>query len=199
MKYLKLFENHQTEAEISEICKNHHIYNWTINSEGLIDVDNSVYFSNNGLTKLPLKFGTVTGGFYCCNNELTSLEGAPHTVGDNFSCGNNKLTSLKGSPRSVGGDFSTWNTLYEDMNNDIRTFEGLVNISGDLYCNLNPVWEIWNLINPGTNKWDSEKMDFFNDLDIIRGEEIAIERLNFFLEEMGLPTVEKVRGYKNIY
>jgi hypothetical protein len=42
-------------------------------------------------------------------------------------------------------------------------------------------------------------MEFFNDLDIIRGEEIAIERFNFFLEEMGLSTVEKVEGYKNIY
>jgi hypothetical protein len=42
-------------------------------------------------------------------------------------------------------------------------------------------------------------MEFFNDLEIIRGEEIAIERLNFFLEEMNLPTVESVEGYKNIY
>lgn len=42
-------------------------------------------------------------------------------------------------------------------------------------------------------------MYFFNDLDIIRGEEIAIDRLNFFLEEMGLDTVESVEGYKSIY
>ena len=42
-------------------------------------------------------------------------------------------------------------------------------------------------------------MEFFNDLDIIRGDEIAIERFNFFLEEIGRPSVESVKGYKNIY
>ena len=42
-------------------------------------------------------------------------------------------------------------------------------------------------------------MEFFNDLDIIRGEEIAIDRFNFFLEEIGKEPVESVEGYKNIY
>ena len=191
MKYLKLFEKHQTEAEIAEICRKYYIKR-TINSDGLVDVNVDVYLNNKGLKKLPLKFGTVTGFFKCGDNELTSLEGSPHTVGDYFDCDYNKLTSLEGAPHSISGDF--W-----CQSNNIHSFEGLVNISGDFYCGDNPVDKIWRIINPGTNKWDSEKMEFFNDLDIIRGEEIAIERLNFFLEEMGLPTVESVEGYKNIY
>ena len=205
MNHLKLFENYQSESEIEEICKEYDIENWTLNSDGLVDVDGDVNLGGCGL-KIPLKFGKITGSFCCdpsaaafpakswiTSNQLTSLEGSPHTVGDSFNCNGNELTSLEFAPKSVGGDFHCrWN--------NIRSFEVLVNIGGDFYCNRNPVYEIWNIIAPWTNGWDNEKMDFFNDLDIIRGEEIAIERLNFFLEEMGSPTtVESVKGYKNIY
>jgi hypothetical protein len=179
MKYLKLFESHQTEAEVAEICKTYGIENWTLNSDGLVDVDGHVNLNGKvlytigrySLEKLPLRFGTVTGYFLCNNNKLTTLEGAPHTVGDSFWC----------------------------RENNIRSFEGLVNIGGNFYSIDNPVWDIYQIINPIDNKWDNELMDFFNDLDIIRGEEIAIERLNFFLEEIGLDPVESVKGYKNIY
>jgi len=43
-------------------------------------------------------------------------------------------------------------------------------------------------------------MDLFEDLSIIQddGEAVAIDRLNFFLEEIGLEPVEKVDGYINI-
>ena len=92
----------------------------------------------------------------------------------------------------------TTNLIFIGSNN-IRSFEGLMNISLCFHCSGNPVREIWMIINPINNIWDSEKMEFFNDLDIIRGEEIAIERFNFFLEEIGRPTVESVEGYKNIY
>ena len=201
MRYLKLFENHQTEAEVAEICKKNGIINWTLNSDGLVDVNANVNLKYmKYLTDLPLKFGEVTGSFYCNRSVLTTLEGAPHTVGGNFDVEHNKLTSLEFSPKSVGGIF--WCSY-----NNIRSFEGLVHISEDFYCKGNPLYNIWKIINPindnaifdQSERWDSEKMDFFNDLEIIRGEEIAIERLNFFLEEIGLDTVEEVKGYKNIY
>jgi hypothetical protein len=49
-------------------------------------------------------------------------------------------------------------------------------------------------------KWDEEKMEFFEDCSIIHddGESVAIDRLNFFLEEIGLNPVKKVDGYINI-
>ncbi len=194
MRYLKLFEGYNHfESEIADICKEYNIDNFFINPDGLVDVDGDVNLDYKKLNKyIPLKFQNVTGDFNVDDNRLISLEGSPNMVGGDFRCNDNLLNDLEGAPHTVDGDF--W-----CENNDIRSFEGLVNIKGDFYCLHNPVWEIWYIINPRTNKWDSEKMEFFNDLDIIRGEEIAIERLNFFLEEMGLPTVESVKGYKNIY
>ncbi len=206
MKYLKLFEGYQSESEVAKICDEWSIKNWSINSDGLVDVNDDVYLINrarigltyNLLKKLPLKFGHITGYFRVPHNNLTSLEGAPHTVGGYFNCSHNSLTSLEFAPKSVNGNF--W-----CVGNNIRSFEGLVNIGGNFHCidtqcgtGCNPVFEIWRIIND-TNKWDNEKMEFFNDLDIIRGDEIAIDRLNFFLEEIGRPSVESVEGYKNIY
>ena len=213
MKYLKLFENHQTESEVAKICKEYNIKSWTLNSDGLVDIKGNVFLYAKNLKKLPLKFGTVTGYFDCTNNKLISLEGSPHTVGDFFNCEYNKLTSLKGAPHTIGSNFNCEDNKLTSLegapfsvgdnfwcsNNNIRSFEGLINIGWCFHCSGNPVREIWNIINPINNIWDSEKMEFFNDLDIIRGEEIAIERFNFFLEEIGRPTVESVEGYKNIY
>jgi len=190
MKYLKLFENHQTETEVAKICKEYGIKNWTLNSDGLVDVDANVVLYNCDLTELPLKFGTVTDYFNCDNNKLTSLKGSPHTVGSFFSCERNQLDSLEFAPKSIRGFISC-------ENNNIRSFDGLVNIGSNFYCS-SPIEEIWRIINPGTFKWDNEKMDFFNDLDIIRGEEIVLDRLNFFLSEIGLNPVETVKGYKII-
>jgi hypothetical protein len=104
MKHLKLFES-IAEVEIEKICKIYRIRNWTLNSSGLVDVDGNVYLSGQRLSKLPLKFGRVTGNFNCSNNQLTSLEGCPTEIGDIFFCYNNKLTSLEGSPTEIGGNF----------------------------------------------------------------------------------------------
>ena len=213
MKYLKLFEGYQTESKVAEICKKYGIENWTLNKDGLVDVNGNVSLDGNRLSKLPLKFGTVTGYLDCRFNKLTSLEGSPHTVGHYFKCQNNQLTTLESAPHTVGSFDCRDNKLtslegaprlvrsyFDCENNHIRSFEGLVNIGADFYCRYNPVREIWNIIkNPHDTNWDNEFMDFFNDLDIIRGDEIAIDRLNFFLEEIGKPTVESVKGYKNIY
>ena len=115
MKYLKLFESLDN---IHEICKIYKIYNYTINSDGSIDVDDNVNLTYRNLTKLPLKFRNVSDSFNCHNNNLTSLEGSPNNVSGNFYCSNNKITSLEGSPTYVGGNF---------------------------YCKVNPVYEIWKL------------------------------------------------------
>jgi hypothetical protein len=213
MRYLKLFEGYQSESEVAEICKEYGIENWTLNSDGLVDVDGNVDLSECMLTKLPLKFGHVTGYFYCADNLLTTLEGAPHTVGNFFNCQSNQLTSLEGAPHTVGSGFQCENNNLTSLEfapksvgsnfwckfNNIRSFDGLVNIGGDFYCADNPLSNIWRLIiNFGNEKWDSEKMEFFNDLDIIRGEEIILDRLNFFLSEISLNPVETVKGYKII-
>ena len=47
----------------------------------LLDVTGDVDLSNINLSKLPFKFGKVSGGFYCSSNQLETLEGAPKEVG----------------------------------------------------------------------------------------------------------------------
>jgi hypothetical protein len=79
---------------------------WSINSDtNLIDVNGNVSMSRMNLTKIPVKFGKVTGNFDCHENELTSLVGAPQLVGGNFYCSYNQLTSLTRAPQSVGEGF----------------------------------------------------------------------------------------------
>ncbi len=89
------------KEEIHNICEKYGIKNYSINLDGSIDVEGSVYLFNMNLDKLPLKFNKVGGYFGCSNNNLTSLEGCPKEVGDTFYCSSNKLTSLKGGPEKV--------------------------------------------------------------------------------------------------
>ena len=130
MKYLKeykLFES-VNKQEIHDTCKKYGIENYTINTNGSIDVNDDVNLYNKGLTKLPVNFRSVSGSFYCFNNNLTNLEGAPSSVDGGFFCYNNKLTSLLGAPSSVSGDFYC-------HGNKLTSLEGAPSsVSGDFYC-----------------------------------------------------------------
>jgi hypothetical protein len=120
-----------SREEIKKICEKYSIKNYTINSDGSIDVNSDVNLGSYGFTKLPLKFKNVSGIFYCDNNNLTSLEGAPQSVGGIFYCAKNNLTSLEGAPQSVGGSF------YCD-NNNLTSLEGAPqSVGGGFYCDNN--------------------------------------------------------------
>ena len=110
-----------TNQEIHNICEKYAITDYSINSDGSIDVVGSVYLFSMNLDKLPLKFNIVHGHFYCYKNELTSLEGSPKKVDGNFYCSLNKLTSLVGGPKEVCG------TFYCSSNN-LTSLEGLSKI-----------------------------------------------------------------------
>jgi len=148
MKYIKLYESFE---DIDSICKKYSIENYTINSDGTVDVDGDVYL-NNKSTKLPLKFGKVSGDFDCNFNNLTTLEGCPQSVGGNFGCTNNKLTTLEGCPQSVGGYFTCgYNLLislkgcpqsvggdFSCKRNLLTTLEGCPqSLIGNFYCDEN--------------------------------------------------------------
>ena len=142
MKHIKLFESFE---DIPSICKKYGIENYTINSDGSIDVEGNVDLSYKKLTKLPLKFKNVSGNFHCYDNQLTSLEGCP---------------------KHVGGGF---------------------------YCHNNPIYNVWRLFQ------NYSKMEFFQDCDPIRDDKVIIlDRLNYFLEEIGKNPVKSVEGYKCI-
>lgn len=70
------------------------------------------------MSKLPVKFGTVTGDFSCREMPLSSLQNAPHFVGREFDCNSCKLTTLNYSPKTVGGGYYCYGNL-------LTSFEGV--------------------------------------------------------------------------
>ncbi len=149
--------------------KNFKILNYKINSDGTVDVDGDVDLSHEGLTELPVKFGKINGHFDCCRNKLTSLKGSPTNINGDFFCYNNNLSSFEGGPTFIGSNF--WCD-----NNQINSFKGFPSYIGDNFdCNGNPIFTIWKLFR------DVDKIELFNEYDIIRGNDIILDRLNDFL------------------
>jgi hypothetical protein len=183
MKHLKLFESFK---DIKSICKKYGIENYTINSDGEVDVDGDVWFSRKGLTKLPLKFGRVSGNFKCVGNKLTTLEGSPERVGGTFDCCGNKLTTLEGAPREVGRDF------YCD-NNKLTTLEGEPREVGrGFYFFSNPIYTLYKLFNNYKDFMDS--LDF----DYIRGNKIIKSFFKEACDEAGIDVPKSIDGYEYI-
>ena len=150
MKSYKQFIN-ESKNSIESICKEYGIKNYTINPDGSIDVDGSIDFRSERITKLPLRFRNVSGNFWCHDSYLTTLEGCPEFIGGYFYCSNNQLTSLKGSPQNVGGDFYCFNNKitslkggpknvggdFDFSNNQLTSLEGCPEIGGDFSCAYN--------------------------------------------------------------
>ena len=202
----------ESKEDIDSICKKFGIRNYTINEDSTVDVDWDVNLYDKGLTKIPLKFGKVSGYFSCGDNQLKSLEGSPLSVGGHFNCSFNQLKSLSGAPLSVGGYFScSYNQL-----NSLSGISG--RISGGIYCHSNqlrdvkgvkdgwlgefsvygnPVHEILNLF--PKDKWD-EVIEILNEYEVIRddGSLVILQRLEQVFLDIGLevPEIEEIEGYK---
>ena len=119
----------QDQNEFLELLKDQHLIgNYTIKPDETVDVDGDVNLFSMNLTKIPAKFGVVTGFFSCSFNQLASLEGCPKKVEGSFECHHNQLTSLEGSPEEVGISF--------DCNNNLLTsLEGCPKEVGEnFYC-----------------------------------------------------------------
>ena len=110
---------------------NQHLKNWTLNSEGKVDVNGDVSIHYRPFKRFPVSFGTITGFFSCFNcTYLESLEGAPETVKSHFSCANCfSLKTLDGAPETVHGYFSCL---------DCTSLESLIGapeiLGGSFYC-----------------------------------------------------------------
>ena len=102
MKTFKEFITENTDFD-KEVWLSQQKYK--INPDTTIDIDGDVNLYAMNLTKLPFKFGKVTGDFNCSKNSLITLDGCPKSVGGDFYCNYNKLTTLEGGPTSVGGKF----------------------------------------------------------------------------------------------
>jgi hypothetical protein len=132
MKLIKGFKKFFDNRKIDSICDKYNIKNYTINQDGSIDVDGNVSIEvRRELTKLPLKFGRVSGDFICRCNQLTTLEGCPNSVGGYFDCQDNQLTTLEGCPESVGDSFLC-------QYNNLTSLKGCPsNIEGNFVCHDN--------------------------------------------------------------
>ena len=203
MKHIKLFESFE---DIDSICKKYRIKNYTINSDGSVDVDGKVDFYGEGLTKLPLKFGRVSGNFFC-GDKFATLEGAPREVGGNFSCQHSQLTTLEGAPREVGGNFSCDDNQLTTLEgapsyvgghfycryNQLTTLEGAPReVGGNFDCSDNPVQGIYKLFNNIKVFMDSL------DWDYIRRNKIVMSRFIDACEEAGIEVPESIKGYEYI-
>ena len=100
----------QTSIDIEAIekwCDEMKIRNYTINSQGEIDVDGSVRLREKDFKEIPYKFGRVNGWFSVGDNpKLISLKNCPYYTKYSFDCNLcKKLDSLEGCPKEVGGRF----------------------------------------------------------------------------------------------
>jgi len=114
----------------------------TINEDGSIDVDGSVYINNRDLIKIPFKFRNVSVYFTCSNNQLKSLEGAPTTVGGSFYCFNNH------------------NLPYSEL------FKIVDNVKGDIYYSSSTIPEDKDKIRRDRDIKDVLKDDELGNLDV---------------------------------
>jgi hypothetical protein len=147
---------------------------WTVNSEGLVDVEGSFWCYSQGLEDfLGIRFGKVSVSFSCCNNQLKTLEGSPRKVGEDFGCSENQLRTLEGSPRVVGGGFYCYR-------NPLISLEGAPEvIKGQFY--FKNTWFRYNL------------QSFLNRIDRIEPEEISLLLTHHFFT----PEVIKEQISKN--
>ena len=208
MKFIKLYESFK---DIDSICKKYGI-NYTINSDGSIDVDGEVDLYNKDLTKLPLKFGNVSGYFDCGFNKLTSLEGCPQSVGGYFNCSMNSLTTLEECPQSVGGYFNCYSNQLTSLEFCPQSVGGFFNFNsnklkylygfpelfnGNIYYGFNPVSEILDLFK---NDRLGKVIDLLNEYGVIQqdGKVVILDRLEevFHTLNMEIPKEINLQNYE---
>jgi len=196
-------ENIQSKKEIETLLKKYYIKNYTINSDGSVDVAGNVDLTFKSLTKLPFKFNKVGKNFYCNVNQLADLEGVPRVVGRNFDFSFNKLINLNGAPQEVKGSFGCPNNQlislegapkevgshFDCSRNQLTNLKGAPQkVGGDFSCSRNQLVSLEGapeILIGGfwlhNSEWDSER-----------------KHLKFFeKQEVTLDNITDTYGYSN--
>lgn len=127
-------------------CYIYNIKNYTVNNEGLVDVESNIILGYQKLDKIPLNFGRVYGDFYFARNNLKTLEGCPEHVYGNFNASyNSNLTSLKYSPQYVTGNFYASHCSLESLEYSPQQ------VNGDVSFYTNEIKSLKGLITTGIN------------------------------------------------
>jgi hypothetical protein len=94
------------QQAIKQWLERHDITNYKIDpATGVVDVDGDVDLDIDTITKLPVKFGVVSGSFDIGGSMLDTLEGCPKIVGRTFNCSYTEITSFAGGPEQVGAGY----------------------------------------------------------------------------------------------
>jgi hypothetical protein len=193
------FKEYVNNFNIHKVCRKWGIKNYTINSDGSIDVEGDIDLQSRKLNKIPINFRNVSGNFYCHDNNLTSLEGSPEKVEGTFMCHRNQLKNLKGAPFFIKSNFYCFDNKLnnlegfperifgrcEFMRNNIFSLNGLefkTFTRIDLY--ENPIYYVIRDWINNENKLDL--IEYFVDLSVIQGNKLSLMRLEAFYEDMDL-------------
>jgi len=116
---------------LDKVCKG----KWTLNENGEVDVDGNVdIIQYKTLSKIPVKFGEVSGWFDCQETPLTTLENFPDIIGINLNIINTKIKSFDYFPKIK--NLNSYSVLTVN------------NIMGEYFKSIKeedfPYWEILN-------------------------------------------------------
>lgn len=188
--------NPELEVVCDKICKLLYLQNYQI-VKGIVNVEDTVMLDSRSLhgskkiQNIPVKFGIIEGSFFCDRNALISLDGSPKEVGQTFDCHENSLKTLTGCPEIIGSDFhcgenlltslvdgpKSVNGFYSFSNNQIYELVGFCeNFDGEIFFHNNPVEEVLNIFGETGDKL-GKVIDLLNELDVIRQNEIVLDRL----------------------
>ena len=188
--------NPELEVVCDKICKllylrNYQIVKGIVNVEGSVVLDSRSLHGSKKIQTIPVKFGIIEGSFFCDRNALISLDGSPKQVSQTFDCHMNDLTTLTGCPEIIGSDFhcgenlltslvdgpKSVNGFYSFSNNHIYELTGFCEHFDDsVFFHNNPVEEVLNLFGETGDKL-GKVIDLLNELDVIRQNEIVLDRL----------------------
>jgi hypothetical protein len=89
------------EERIHNWLRMYDITDYTIRSNGVVDVRGGCDFSNLQETELPVQFGYVDGSFDCYSSRLQSFTGFPNRIGGNLYLYDSHVYSLHGIEKVV--------------------------------------------------------------------------------------------------
>lgn len=204
MKYLntyKIFESvsdnqfFKSKKDIKNWLGDMNIDKYTINDDLSVDTHGEeLNISFRSLEYIPVQFNIVKGPFWCSSNKLKSLKGSPKYLIQSkfrtaFYCNNNNLTSMEYCSPEIDYQFNC-------MNNNIFDLKGLPKIlyssSGEYIMDNNPIDRLLDRIQNiiGDYYFERKKREFIyhlNDFDVIKKNNIFLDKLGEVMDLMGFP------------
>lgn len=222
-EYKRLLKDDPNNSELEVVCdkickllylRNYQIVKGIVNVEDTVMLDSRSLHGSKKIQTIPVKFGIIEGSFFCDRNALISLDGSPKEVGQTFDCHMNDLTTLTGCPEIIGSDFhcgenlltslvdgpKSVNGFYSFSNNHIYELTGFCeDFDGDVFYHNNPVEEVLDLFGETGDKL-GKVIDLLNELDVLRQNEIVLDRLVDVGYQFGLeiPDTITFKNYKVI-